>query len=157
MWLLLPSIPRGCFLHSDPSQLSNQFLAASTYRLSEFGEGAAALQVTESVLSGTTIHSAGPAGTSIAWSTDRQIGANSKSVDENQNWISPIFLLILTCLLQNKVKIDRTKINQYLLLFCTFYRSKLLFVCSGQDLFVKGFSLSVFPLLQIARCLRENK
>lgn len=72
MWLLLPSIPRGCFLHSDPSQLSNQFLAASTYRLSEFGEGAAALQVTESVLSGTTIHSAGPAGTSIAWSTDRQ-------------------------------------------------------------------------------------
>ena len=41
-----------------------------------------------------------------------------------------------------------------LLLFCTFYRSKLLFMCSGQDLFVKWFSLSVFPLLQVARCLR---
>lgn len=45
----------------------------------------------------------------------------------------------------------------YLLLFCTFYRSKLLFMCSGQDFFVKWFSLSVFPLLKIARRLRRNR
>lgn len=65
---ILPSIPWGRFLHSDSLQLSDQFLAASPYRLSEFGEGAAALQ---SILCGAAVllH-AGPAGTAVTWTTD---------------------------------------------------------------------------------------
>lgn len=47
----LPSIPRTHFFHINSSQLSHQFLTASAYRLPEFGEGAAALQVVESILS----------------------------------------------------------------------------------------------------------
>lgn len=65
---LHPSIPWGRFLHSDSFQLSDQFLAASPYWLSEFGEGAAALQ---SVLCGPAVlHHAGPAGTPVTWTTD---------------------------------------------------------------------------------------
>lgn len=67
---ILPSIPWGGFLHSDSPQLPDQFLAASPYRLSEFGEGAAALQVTESIL--PAVLSAGPAGTTLTWRSDRQ-------------------------------------------------------------------------------------
>lgn len=69
---ILPSIPWGGFLHPDSSQLPDQFLAASAYRLSEFGEGAAALQVTESILPGAAVLSSGPAGTTLTWRTDRQ-------------------------------------------------------------------------------------
>lgn len=47
----LPSIPWTHFFHIVSSQLSDQFLTASAYRLPEFGEGSAALQVIESFLS----------------------------------------------------------------------------------------------------------
>lgn len=63
----LPSILRACLLHSDASQLADKFLAASANRLSEFGEGAAALQVTESVLARAALLRTGPAGMTIAW------------------------------------------------------------------------------------------
>lgn len=68
VYRVLPSIPWGCFLHSDSFQLSDQFLAASPDRLSEFGEGATALK---SVLCGPAVlHHAGPAGTPVTWTTD---------------------------------------------------------------------------------------
>lgn len=78
----LPSIPWGGFLHSDSSQLPDQFLAASAYRLSEFGEGAAALQVTESILPGAAVLSSGPAGTTLTWRTDRQNDNSNKRYTE---------------------------------------------------------------------------
>lgn len=68
----LPSIPWTHFFHIDSSQLSHQLLAASAYRLPEFGEGAAALQVIESILSRAGVLSARPAGTTFPWTGDRQ-------------------------------------------------------------------------------------
>lgn len=68
----LPSIPRTHFFHIDSSQLSHQFLAASAYRFPEFGEGAAALQVIESILSWASVLSSRPAGTTFPWTGDRQ-------------------------------------------------------------------------------------
>lgn len=62
----LPSIPwAGLFLGS--SELPNQLLAAPANRLPQFGEGAAALQVVESVLSRAAVLGPGPAGTAVAW------------------------------------------------------------------------------------------
>lgn len=64
---LLPSIPWGHFLHSNSFKLADQLLTASAYRLSEFREGATALQ---SVLRGAAVLHAGPAGVAVAWRTD---------------------------------------------------------------------------------------
>lgn len=47
----LPSIPWTHFFHINSSELSDQLLTAPADRLSQFGEGAAALQVMRSILS----------------------------------------------------------------------------------------------------------
>lgn len=47
----VPSIPWSHFFHINSSELSDQFLTAPADRLSQFGEGAAALQVMKSILS----------------------------------------------------------------------------------------------------------
>lgn len=77
---MLPRIPWGRFLHVDSSQLANQFLAASANRFSEFGEGAAASQGAESVLSGAAVLSTGPGGTTVAWRTERRTSMRTHKI-----------------------------------------------------------------------------
>lgn len=68
---ILPSIPRGSFLRCDSLQLADKFLAASANGLSEFGERAAARQAAESIRSGAPVPRTGPAGMTVACSTER--------------------------------------------------------------------------------------